>query len=148
MAGRLAGIASKARKGAAIVPVDRATVTTETGVSGDFRGRQKNRQVTVLFAEDWAAAVAHLDPEAPWTIRRATLLVSGVRNRKRAGDVLAIGSVRLKVTGETEPCARMEAQLPGLWDALTPDWRGGVTARVIAGGEIAVGDEARWEAAD
>jgi MOSC domain-containing protein YiiM len=127
-----------------MVEVDRANVSARTRVAGDWRGRQKQRQVTVLFAEDWAAAVEGLEPRAPWTIRRATLLVSGVANPKRVGDVLAVGDVRLKVTGETEPCKRMEEQLPGLWEALKPEWRGGVTARVIAGGEIAVEDKVRW----
>ena len=144
MTGRLEAIATKAAKGAPMVPADRANVSIATGVEGDFRGRQKARQVTVLFLEDWAAAVAGLDPGAPWTVRRATLLVSALRNPQRAGDVLAIGAVRLAVTGETQPCFRMDAQLPGLWDALRPDWRGGVTARVVAGGEIAVGDRVRW----
>lgn len=144
MTGRLEAIATKAAKRAPMVPADRANVSVTAGVAGDSRGRQKTRQVTVLFAEDWAAAVAGLDPAAPWTVRRATLLVSGVRNPQRAGDVLAIGDVRLVVTGETEPCFRMDEQLPGLWDALRPNWRGGVTARVVAGGEIAVGDLVRW----
>jgi MOSC domain-containing protein YiiM len=144
MTGRLEAIATKAARRAPIVQADRANVSIATGVEGDFRGRQKARQVTVLFAEDWAAAVAGLDPAAPWTVRRATLLVAGVRNPQRVGDVLAVGDVRLVVTGETQPCVRMDEQMPGLRDALRPDWRGGVTARVIAGGEISVGDLARW----
>ncbi len=144
MTGRLEAIATKAAKRAPIVQADRANVSIATGVEGDFRGRQKARQVTVLFAEDWAAAVAGLDPAAPWTVRRATLLVAGVRNPQRVGDVLAVGDVRLVVTGETQPCVRMDEQMPGLWAALRADWRGGVTARVIAGGDISVGDLARW----
>jgi MOSC domain-containing protein YiiM len=144
MSGRVEGIATKEAKRAAMVPVDRAKVSVETGVAGDWRGVQKTRQVTVLFAEDWALAVARLDRAAPWTIRRATLLVSGIENRKRVGDVLAIGDVRLVVTGETRPCKRMDEQLPGLWDALRPDWRGGVTAQVTCGGDISVGDEVMW----
>jgi MOSC domain-containing protein YiiM len=40
----------------------------------------------------------------------------------------------------------MEALAEGLKAALTPDWRGGVCAMVIAPGEIAVGDEIRIEA--
>jgi MOSC domain-containing protein YiiM len=39
----------------------------------------------------------------------------------------------------------MEAIVPGLKDALTPDWRGGVCARVLVGGTIGVGDEIRIE---
>lgn len=144
MTGRLEAIATKAGKRAPMVQADRANVSIATGVEGDFRGNQKARQVTVLFAEDWAAAVAGLDPAAPWTVRRATLLLAGVRNPQRAGDVLAVGDVRLVVTGETQPCVRMDGQMPGLRDALRPHWRGGVTARVIAGGEISVGDSARW----
>jgi len=144
MTGCLEAIATKAAKRAPMVPVHRAFVSIATGVEGDFRGRQKARQVTVLFAEDWAAAVAGLDPAASWTVRRATLLVAGVRNPRRVGDVLAVGDVRLMATGETQPCIRMDEQMPGLWDALRPDWRGGVTARVIAGGEISVGDLTRW----
>ena len=144
MSGRLAGIATKAGKRLPMVRADRAIVSVEEGVSGDWRGKQKTRQVTVLFAEDWARAVAELDPATPWTVRRATLLVSGLVNPQQAGGVLAIGQVRLKVTGETQPCVRMDEQLPGLWDAMRPDWRGGVTARVIAGGEIAVGDGVEW----
>ncbi len=144
MTGRLEAIATKAAKRAPMAEIDRANVSIATGVAGDWRGKQKTRQVTVLFAEDWAAAVAGLDPAAPWTIRRATLLVSGLNNPRRAGDVLAVGDVRLVVTGETQPCVRMDEQLPGLWDAMRPDWRGGVTAQVIAGGEIVVGDKVRW----
>ncbi|OYX49433.1 MAG: hypothetical protein B7Y90_07740 [Alphaproteobacteria bacterium 32-64-14] len=144
MSGRLAGIGTKAGKRLPMAPADRAIVSVDEGVSGDWRGTQKTRQVTVLFAEDWARAVAGLDPATPWTVRRATLLVSGLVNPQRAGGVLAIGDVRLLVTGETQPCKRMDEQLPGLWDAMRPDWRGGVTAQVIAGGEIAVGDVAAW----
>jgi MOSC domain-containing protein YiiM len=144
MSGRLAAIATKARKRAPMKPADRAIVSVEEGIAGDWRGRQKTRQVAVLFAEDWASAVDGLDPATPWTIRRANLLVAGLGNPKQAGGVLAIGDVRFRVTGETQPCVRMDQQLPGLWEALKPDWRGGVTARVIAGGPIAVGDQVRW----
>jgi MOSC domain-containing protein YiiM len=48
---------------------------------------------------------------------------------------------------ETDPCERMEKLAPGLRAALTPDWRGGVCTMVLAGGEIAIGDEIRIEQA-
>ena len=40
---------------------------------------------------------------------------------------------------------RMDALVPGLFEALLPDWRGGACTRVLAGGTIAVGDTIRIE---
>jgi MOSC domain-containing protein YiiM len=76
-----------------------------------------------------------------WTARRANLLVEGVRLRRAKGARLAIGEgVELEVTGQTVPCGRMEEAYPGLLKALYPEWRGGVTCRVLSGGAIATGD--------
>ena len=144
MSGILQGIAIKAAKRAPMERLSRAQVTVKGGVEGDFRGRMRGRKITLLFAEDWARAVAGLDTEADWTLRRANLLVSGADNPRRKGGVLAIGPARLKITGQTTPCVRMDQQLPGLQAALAPDWRGGLTAMVAEPGEIAVGDEAWW----
>jgi MOSC domain-containing protein YiiM len=35
----------------------------------------------------------------------------------------------------------MERAFPGLRKALSPEWRGGVTCKVVAGGEVRAGDE-------
>lgn len=147
MTGRLLSIARKAKPHAPVEELRTAKVSPLAGIEGDFRGRPGKRQITILFAEDWKAAVADLDPSAPWTIRRANLLVEGLANPKAPGGILAIGSALFLVTGETTPCSRMEAQLTGLRAALKPDWRGGVTAQAMSDTEIAVGDEARWASA-
>ena len=129
-----------------------ATVTPETGVAGDFRGlarpgRSTRRQVSIMRLEDWETIEAELGTGLVWTTRRANLMVSGLRLPRRAGDYLYVGSaVRLEITGECDPCRRMDEQHQGLMAALLPDWRGGVLARVIAGGHIAIGDEVRMEA--
>jgi MOSC domain-containing protein YiiM len=44
------------------------------------------------------------------------------------------------VTGETDPCRRMEALHTGLFAALAKEWRGGVTCRVVKGGLLTVGE--------
>ena len=53
--------------------------------------------------------------------------------------------VVLEVTRFTDPCSRMEALAPGLFDALWIDWRGGVCSRVVQGGSVTVGDLIRVE---
>ena len=146
MNGRLVSIARKARKRASMEELAASRVSAAAGIEGDYRGRPGRRQITILFAEDWAKAVAGLDPAAPWTIRRANLLVEGFANRRQPGGILCVGSALFLVTGETEPCVRMDQQLPGLLDALKLDWRGGLTAQAMTDSEIAVGDAVRWEA--
>ena len=82
----------------------------------------------------------------PWHVRRANLLVEGVQLPREPGRVIAIGpTLRIEVTMECDPCSRMDEIQPGLKDALTPDWRGGVLGRILSDGEIAVGDEVRIE---
>jgi MOSC domain-containing protein YiiM len=56
------------------------------------------------------------------------------------GGVVRIGSVVLEITFPTMACQRMEEAHAGLLKALYPDWRGGITARVLEGGRIALGD--------
>jgi MOSC domain-containing protein YiiM len=141
--GTVIGIARKAKPRAAMETVDAVGITPERGVEGDARGAQKVRQVTVLFAEDWRAACAGLFADIPWTTRRANIYVEnfdGVAAAKMIGAKLKIGDVHLQVTEETDPCGRMEEQVPGLRAALTPNWRGGVCCKVLAGGHVRVGD--------
>ena len=132
----------------------RAGVTPDRGLEGDCRGpvpagKKGNRQITVIEAESWAAALAELGSSADglvWSDRRANLLVSGVRLPREAGKVIAIGKgLRIEVRCECDPCSRMDALREGLRAALTPDWRGGICGRVISEGEIALGDEVRIE---
>lgn len=139
-AGRLIGIATRARSRAPMVETTEAEITATAGVRGDFRGKPGKRQVTVLSAADWAAACTALGSELPWTTRRANLLVEGVGLCETVGATIQIGDVTLEVTGETDPCERMEEASLGLRAALTPGWRGGVCCRVVAGGAIRVGD--------
>ena len=148
--GRLAGIARHDRPRGPMEELPVATVTCEAGIEGDVRGtamRRKGRQVSLIEAESWNAAISELGGDAlPWYSRRANLLVEGVSLPREAGKVVAIGeSLRIEVTMECDPCQRMDEIKPGLRAALAPDWRGGVLGTVVAEGEIAVGDEVRIE---
>jgi MOSC domain-containing protein YiiM len=142
MRGILRGIAFKrARRGAVETPAQ-SHISVASGVAEDRLGSvSKRRQVTVLRAEDWAAACAELGTTLPWTARRANLLVENLPSFKgKIGEQLRIGTCVMEITGETDPCSRMDEIHLGLQAALA-DWRGGATCRVLFDGDIAEGDE-------
>ena len=146
MTGTLAGIARHARPRGPIETIDHVEVTVEAGLSGDFRGAVKpggkgKRQVSLIEAGDWAAAMAELGHDLPWWERRANLLIEGLDLPQTPGARVRIGGqVVIEITTECDPCSRMEEIAPGLKAALTPDWRGGALGRVLSGGRIAIGD--------
>jgi MOSC domain-containing protein YiiM len=131
--------------------LERVEVTLDGGLAGDFRGFVKpggrgRRQVTLIERGDWEAATGELEVDIPWFERRANLLVDGFDLPQVPGTRLRIGaSLVLEITGEDDPCVRMDGVAPGLFAALIPDWRGGACARVKAGGTIAIGDQIRIE---
>lgn len=138
----LIGIARKARSHAPMETLDRIDITTELGLDGDFRGKLRRRQVTILAEEGWQAACNAIDRgDLDWTTRRANLYVRGIDLPRTKGAKLSIGNVVFEITGETDPCNRMEDAAPGLKEAMTPDWRGGVTCRVVESGSVALGDD-------
>ncbi|MFT6896971.1 MAG: MOSC domain-containing protein YiiM [Paraglaciecola sp.] len=124
--------------------MQRKTASMVTGVAGvedDARRRAGKRQVTVLSIEQWQEACSELDTVLPWTIRRANLLVQGLSfGPQHVGQQLIIGALHLLITGETDPCPKMDAQYQGLTQALVPNWRGGVCCQVLSDGRIHLGD--------
>lgn len=138
---RLVGIAKKDKKRAPMVLLQHADVSFACGIADDFRGRPGNRQVTVLVRSDWELACEGLDQALQWTARRANLYINGLALKQSQGQIIQIGTVQLLITRETDPCKRMAEISPKLEQALALDWRGGVCCRVIAEGQINVGDE-------
>lgn len=144
--GRLIGIAGRVAPRAPMQCAETGEIVTGGGLAGDHKGLKfPRRGITILARDDWDAALATLtDLGGPvrllWTVRRANLLVEGLRLPRARGAVIAIGGVQLEVTAQTYPCRRMEAAHAGLMKALAPEWRGGVTCRVLAGGTIRLGD--------
>lgn len=145
MSGRLIGIAWRPKRRAPMQTVDSIDISLEAGVVGDHKGAKfKRRAVTILAREVWETALADLgqgDEPLDWTARRANLLIEGVRLPRAIGATLRIGPVLLEVTYPTTPCARMDEARAGLRKALHPEWRGGVTCKVVEGARVAVGDD-------
>ena len=137
----LIGIAFKTEKRGPMITVEQAEVTQAKGVENDIFGRPGKRQVTVMSLQQWLLACNEIDKQLPWITRRANLLVDGLSfSVHDVGKQLVIGKLVLEITGETDPCKKMAMAYPGLEKALQPDWRGGVTCRVIQGSSIQVKD--------
>ena len=138
---KLLAIAIKERKKAPMQLLTQANVSLQHGIANDFRGKPGKRQVTVLSKEAWLTACEEVDTELDWLVRRANLLVEGVVLHESIDKKLKIGDVELLITGETDPCKRMEQVKDGLFNALAKGWRGGVTCRVLTEGTIQLNDE-------
>lgn len=141
--GKVLSIATRTKTKAPMDTCSSAQVLFDKGVGNDSRGLKKgNRQVTVLGLEGWEKACTELSQEINWTTRRANFLVSGIEFENTTGTLLRIGTCLLEITGELVPCNRMDEQVEGLTNALVPNWRGGVTCKMVEEGEVNVGDEA------
>lgn len=113
-------------------------------------GGRGKRQVTLIQAEHLPVIAALLGREAadvtPDLLRR-NLLVSGISLQGLKDRRFKIGEVILEGTGDCHPCSRMEENFgPGGYTAVRG--HGGITARVIQGGLIRVGDRVEALAVD
>jgi MOSC domain-containing protein YiiM len=139
----LVSIAYKTVKRGPMEEVMSANVTLEKGVEHDILGRPGKRQVTVLSKQQWSKACNEINTQLLWLTRRANILISGHEfSAADVGKIIQIGDdLRLLITGETDPCRKMEQSHPGLESALTPEWRGGVTCKVLQTGLIYQNDK-------
>ena len=120
-----------------------AQLVAGRGILGNANQGGK-RQVTLLSSETWGDRTAELLMPDP-SIRRANLLVSSISFHDSRGKTLRIGSVRIRIYGETRPCWQMDAALPGLRQALSAPWAGGVFGEILDDVATVVGDDVNWE---
>jgi len=117
-------------------------VLAQRGLSGDRTAQRSGgeRQVT-LFQFEHLAVIASLlgrDQVLPEQLRR-NLAVSGINLLALRSGRFTIGDVSFQGTGPCAPCRRLEETLgPGGFNASRG--HGGITARVLGGGWIRLGD--------
>lgn len=140
--GELVWIGLRPSRNAPMIMPSSANLISQRGVEGDRYRTQRNgpRQVTLIAAEDIAAVASFLgrDAVSPELLRR-NLVTRGINLIALKSCSYRVGSTILETTGECAPCSQMEANLgPGGYNAVRG--RGGLTARIIEGGKITIGD--------
>jgi MOSC domain-containing protein YiiM len=140
--GRLEWIGQRPARRAPVLTPASAKLIAGHGVEGDRYDTKRNgpRQVTLITTEDLAATASFLgiNEISPKLLRR-NLVVRGINLLALKDRRFRIGAALLEGSGECAPCSRMEEALgPGGYNAVRG--HGGITARVIEGGEIRIGD--------
>jgi len=130
-------------RGAPLVALPEVMLLTQRGLAGDVASARENgkRQVSLIQAEH-LPVIAALSGNAaldPGVLRR-NLVVSGINLLALRSTRFRIGATLLEGTGTCDPCSKMEKALGhGGYNAMRG--HGGILARVIEGGRIALGDE-------
>jgi MOSC domain-containing protein YiiM len=123
--------------------LDEVEAVAGRGLAGDRHAAGGKRAVTLIQAEHLAALGGMLGgrPPEPDVVRR-NLVVSGINLLALRKRRFRVGDAVLEGTGTCDPCSRMEDVLgPGGWNAMRG--HGGITAAIVAGGVIRVGDAIR-----
>ena len=119
--------------------VSDANFITGQGMEGDRHlrsdGRRSNRQVLIMDSE----TLSQFDL-LPGQVRENVTVAGLDFSSISAGDKVSLGGdVILEITGDCEPCARMDELRPGLKDEI--DGKRGLLAFVEKGGLVSVGAE-------
>ena len=119
--------------------VNEANFITGQGLEGDRHlrtdGRRSNRQVLIMDSE----TLSHFDL-LPGQVRENVTVAGLDFSSISAGDKVSLGGdVILEITGDCEPCARMDELRQGLKDEI--DGKRGLLAFVEKGGLVSVGAE-------
>lgn len=126
--------------------VERIDVDANGGLKGDHYGKAGGkRQVTLIQAEHLEAVASMLGIPAvqPGSLRR-NIVVRGINLLALKDKTFTVGGATLTFTGLCHPCSRMETELgPGGYNALRG--HGGITAQVVRGGVVSLGDSVRVE---
>lgn len=125
-------------------PVAKASVVAGKGIVGNANQRGK-RQVTIVSNKHWEEVTAPLGATPDPRLRRANLLVTDIDFSNSRGKILKIGSIRVRIFGDTRPCEQMEMAAPGLRAAMSVPFGGGAFGEVLDDGEISVGDAVAFD---
>ncbi|MFT4074511.1 MAG: MOSC domain-containing protein [Asticcacaulis sp.] len=117
------------------------TLDVQAGVIGDhYNNPQRGtRHVTLIGREDLQAIASYLDQDVSPEQLRRNIVVRGINLLALKDKRFRLGEAVLEMTGECHPCSRMEETFgAGGYNAVRS--HGGITARVLEGGTVKLGD--------
>ena len=143
--GKVEWIGVRSRPRETILIVNEVRAIQDAGLDGDhYSGKPgSKRQVTLIQSEhlDVVQKILRLQNLDP-SLTRRNLVISGINLMALKLRKFTVGEVVLEGTGNCAPCSKMEENLgSGGWNAMRG--HGGITARVIRGGLISIGDEVK-----
>jgi MOSC domain-containing protein YiiM len=141
-AGTLEWIGIRAARRAPVASVAMVEAVAGYGLAGDHYASKSNgkRQVTLIQAEHLEAVgkILGTSKVLAGSVRR-NLVVSGINLYALRDRQFRIGAVLLEGSGPCDPCSRMEEVLgSGGYNAMRG--HGGITARILQGGNIRISD--------
>ena len=137
--GKVVAICTSAVRGVQKESCKQAQLDKDWGIRGDAHAGRWHRQVSLLPAEEIAAFNAKGAGVQPGAFGE-NLVVEGIDLRRLpVGTLLRCGDVLLELTQIGKECHSHCAIYRKMGDCIMP--REGVFARVLEGGQIAVGDE-------
>lgn len=130
-------------KGSPVVEKNCVKAVLDHGLDGDKAGLRPGgrRQVTLIQAE-YLHVMKSLLPGLEFNLAdlRRNIAISGINLNALKDCIIQLGQAELEITGFCHPCSKLETQLGvGVYNAMRG--HGGLTAKVIQGGEIKVGDK-------
>jgi MOSC domain-containing protein YiiM len=125
---------SPGRSSGVSTPHDRIRALAGHGLEGCAHANPPRREVLLVSQQHLEA----LDLQ-PGQIRENLTIAGADVHEWPVGQRVQVGEALLELTMVCDPCQKMDALRPGLRAQL--DGRRGMLARVVEGGEIAVGDE-------
>ena len=125
--------------------VGEVVANPDTGLEGDHfkKSSTVKRQLTLIQQEHLEVVPRILGiKEMPPELLRRNIVVSGIKLLALKHQQFQVREVLLETTGVCAPCSRMEENL-GAGGYNSMRGHGGITAKIIQGGQIQIGDTVR-----
>jgi MOSC domain-containing protein YiiM len=139
--GKVEFISVRSERRASVKVLDVVHAIQNVGLEGDhYQNLNGPRQVTLMQAEHLVVLALLTGKESinPALVRR-NIVVSAINLLSLKGKSFSVGEAVFEYTGECHPCTRMEENLgPGGYNAMRG--HGGITAKIVSGGRIKIGD--------